>query len=313
VALTAAEILRPVPGAGRLVLLRLGLVVLASAPAFAVARSGISAGAATRPYYTDVEGPLPVVHAMRFLREIPDAYVPALFAGVVLAVLFDQLLSAGALASLRSPATAGRRVWSTVRHEGLRHLPAFLRLLFLALVVSALGIFALDAGFDRLGLAGHRAGWSASTLFLLLPGLQGLTVAVWLGLVGAWVLGCRALTVIDSRRRTGRTALLTLAVWRRRPLGGPVLYVVVVLVAQLATGALLVGWRQGPPGSIAGSTLWVALWLVGMALHSAVWVALHRAGILLYASTELTDLRARPDAPFGWLTRLRALLRRGTV
>ena len=309
-ALSAAEILRPVPGSGRLVLLRMGLVLLASGPAFAVSRSGISAGAATRPYYTDVEGPLPVVHAMRFLREIPDAYVPALLAGVVLAVLFDQLLSAGALASLRSPSTAGRRVWSTVRREGPRHLPAFLRLLVLAAVVSALGIFALDAGFDRLGLAGHRAGWSASTLFLVLPGLEGLTVAVWLGLVGAWVLGCRVLTVIDARRRTGRTALLTLAVWRRRPLGGPALYVAVTLLAQLATGALLVGWRQSPPGSLGAGTLWVALWLVGMAAHSAVWVGLHRAGILLYTSGELSDLRARPDAPFGWLARLRTLVRR---
>jgi hypothetical protein len=73
---------------------------------------------------------------------------------------------------------------------------------------------------------------------------------------------------------------------------------------------VLVGWRQGPPGSIAGSTFWVALWLVAMTLHSAVWVSLHRAGILLYASPELTDLRARPDAPFGWISRLRALVRR---
>ncbi|MEE8557543.1 MAG: hypothetical protein V3T14_06625, partial [Myxococcota bacterium] len=116
------QALHPVAGSGRLIFLRLGLLIVASLPAGAVATVGVWQGAARSPYYTDVEGPLGLSELLRMVGEIPEAFVPALLVGGLVVLLGDQVLTAGAIALLsRDTGDRSPRVLHEVR-RGVRHL-----------------------------------------------------------------------------------------------------------------------------------------------------------------------------------------------
>jgi hypothetical protein len=311
------EGLRLAPGALRLVALRMIVVALASAPALVAGLAGIAMGAGRRPYYTEVGERLPMARFLRLLRDVPEGYIAALIVSIALAILADQVLTGGAVAVLSpegSPRAtpAGRgRVFATVCREGLVHLWAFLRVVALGLVIAAAGIALLRLPFKRLGDVADRSGWSGETTLVTLPFLSVLAGVLWVAMTGAWALWCRLITAADRRRRVRRTALLALRVLLRFPLRAGGLFVVLTVTANLASGAVLVAWRQAEPVRGAGMIFWPGVWLAMLALQSFVWVYLLRVGTLMYASDRLGDLRGAPDAPLGVGARLRRWLRLG--
>lgn len=297
----------PIQGVIRLWALRWALVVLLSLPALLAAVGGMAMGAARMPYFSDVEGRMPVIHLVLLLRELPKAFAPALFLTVALVVLADQVLMGGALA-LFDPGRAkeGRvKVFSTVCREGLPHLWAFLRAAGLGVVISAIGVSVLRALMDRISTAGQKAGWTGATMVLTLPLLTTLLSLVWLASVGAWVFWVRLMTAADGRRRVRRTGLLAVRVLARSPLRAWGMFVALTLASMLVSGAVLVAWRQAEPRSGVAIALWTLAFLITLGAQAFVWVWLLRGGRLLYASDRYADVRGRPDDAFGIWARLR--------
>ncbi|EYF02173.1 Hypothetical protein CAP_7384 [Chondromyces apiculatus DSM 436] len=299
--------LRPPAGALRLALLRLVMVVLASSPALVTALLGLDAGAARRPYFTEVPGRLPVARLLQLARDLPDGYAAALAVSVVLAVLGDQLLTGGAVALLGPRPPKERRVLAVVWKRGLTHLWPFLRAVAVGVILTAVGAGLIGALFRRLDVMGYRAGWSGEARALYLPlASVGLTV-LWMAAVGALVFWCRLITAADGRRRVRRTLLLALRVFVRHPLRSSGLFVSSTVISTLLPGAVLAAWRQAEP--VRGGALGLLLggWCAALCLQAVVWIWLVRSGWLLYLHEGLADLRATADAPFGVLTWLRGL------
>jgi hypothetical protein len=304
--------LRPARGSIRLLMMRVFIVVLSSLPALILGALGVASGAARRPYYTEVDGRLPLMHFIRLMRELPGSFVPAAILGVVLAVLADQLLTGGALVVLDPARPVGERpkVFAAVFRDGLTHIWAFLRAVFAGVVLSAAGAALLGRLFNKLNITAYHAGWTAQTALLRLPMLAVISFLVWFATVGAWVFWCRLLTVADGRRRVRRTGVLVLRVFARHPLRSWALFVGLTASSTLASAAVLVAWRQAEPKTGAGAAGWAILWLITLLLQAFVWLWLLRAGRLLYASEGLADLRSKPDDPFGLFGRLVRLVRR---
>jgi hypothetical protein len=289
-------------------------VVLSSAPALIAGLAGVSGGAARRPYYTDVEGRLPLIHWIRLLKDLPESLAPAMAAAVVLAVLGDQLVTGGALAMLDPGRPAGERVrvLATVLREGLTHLWAFLRAAALGLVILAFGVVLIRLPFKQLDLAGYRSGWTGKTVMLTLPVLHMFAMLLWMATSGAWVFWCRLITAADGRRRVRRTGLLALQVLWRHPLRSWGVFVTSTIATMLLSGAVLIAWRQAEPGTRGGALAWFLLWLLTLLIQSFVWLWLLCAGRALYDSGGLEDLRSKPDDPFRLFEKL-AWWRRASV
>lgn len=274
--------LRPVRGSGVVVLLRLGLLTLAAVSAGLTARRGL-VEAASRPHLTDVEGPLPVFHLIRFMDLFPTSWIPVTAACVVLVVLLNQWLNAGALGLLtpgRDP--AGGSVAAVLRHHGGRNLVAFLLILVLSVALCGLGYVVVDATFERIHLAGERGGWTARALGLHLPALHVLCGTVWIALVGAWSLWCRLLTVHGDGRLHLATLWRVFPIWAREPLAGPFFCVAVTVGAQFAAGLVLIAWRQRAPEGAEFAFFWTAIWIATMLLHAGAWHWLLRGNLLVH-------------------------------
>lgn len=305
-ALTAARgpllsALGPTRGQIRWLAARLAVVVFSSLPALVAGLAGVSGGLARRPYYTEVDGRLPLAHLSRLLRDLPGAFVPAAIIGVVLALLADQLLTAGAIVFFdpaRAPEERGK-VSAAALSDGLRHLWPFLRIIGLSLVLWGVGIGLVRVLSRRLDIMAYSSGWTGATAALRLPALSALLLLVWVASVGAWAFWCRLLTVADGRRRVRRTGLLALRVFRSYPLRSWGVYVLSTIVVTLASGAVLVAWRQAEPRTVAGALGWALVWLGSLFAQAFVWLWLLRAGRLLLAAEDLATVRSAPDDPFG--------------
>ncbi|AKT36352.1 hypothetical protein [Chondromyces crocatus] len=302
--------LRPPPSALRLALLRLLVVVLTSLPALISALSGLDAGAARRPHYTETAGRLPIARLVQLLRDLPDGYVAALGASVVLAVLADQLLTGAAMSLLGPRPPREPRVLAAVWRQGLTHLWPFLRSAALGVVLMGIGATVIGLLFRRLDVIGYREGWTGETRVLVLPLLSAALTALWLASVGALVFWCRLLTAADGRRRVRRTALLALRVLWRHPFRSWGLFVSSTLVTTLLPAVVLAAWRQAEPVRGAALSLLLSGWLAALCLQALVWVWLVRAGWLLYLHKGLLDLRHAPDDAWGVTAWLRSLVRK---
>jgi hypothetical protein len=299
-------------GSVRLILLRFGVAVLTGLPALLAGASGLSAEAAQRPYYTEVSGRIPIVHFMRLMSDLPSGFVPAAIASVLLSVLADQLLTAGAIALFdpEKPADERPSVLSVVGREGLVHLYPFLRILAASALLFLIGAASIRSVVHALSLSGEVRGHSVAERMVILPLVGTLATGAWFSLVGAWVLWCRLFTVADGRRRVRRTALLALAVFGRAPLRGPVFAAALSFVAAILPGIVPVAWRLASPATSGAVFGWALAWALALLVQAFAWHALLRTGRLLLASPAFADLRARPDEPLGLVARLRGILRK---
>lgn len=301
-----------VRGSLALIVLRVGLLVLAGLPALLVAIVGIAAGPARQPYFTEVQGRLPLFHLLRLVDELPGAFGGMAVLAVLLAILGEQVLVAGGLTWLEPDGAIreGSCPWRTVLGRGWRWLGPMLRVLLLAALFAGAGLAAIHRLVEALLEHGEVAGWTAHTLMVLLPLLRVLLGVLWLSFVGAWAFWCRVLMVADDRRRARSAWVLVARVLRRRPFSSILLYVLVTLLGQLVGGVVLAIWRQGPPTQLAGAVCWSGSWLLVLALQAFLWHWLLRAARLLYAQERFDDLRGRPDAPLGVIAWLKGALRR---
>jgi len=306
-----------VRGSVSLILLRVLLVLLAALPALLLTLGGLATGPARQPYFTDVQGRLPLFHLSRLMDALPSGLMAVALLATALTLLGEQLLVAGGLAWLApdrlshgSGEAAGKvpSAWRTILAHGLGWLWPMLKVLALAAVTSGLGLLVIRWGFDHLTRHGEVAGYSGLALRVRLPALQALLGLLWVALSGAWAFWCRVVLVADGRRTVRSAWLLAMRVMWRHPLRGPLFYVLVTLLAQLGSGAVLAVWRQTPPTGVGGALLWSGTWVLALVLAAFLWHWLLRAGRLLYAQPALADLRAQSDGPIGVWAALRRLV-----
>lgn len=246
---------------------RLAVLVVASLPAAGAARGALAAGPARAPWYVDAGRPLPAVQLGRLLSELAPAVAGAVVAGVLLAWVGQQLVTAGAIAALdpdrRAPA------WRAFTAGG-RYLGAFARAALVVLVPLALG----GAGIAAAARAAPTAAASADVRVVLLPAAAGAAGLVWAALCAALGLHLRIHVVLSGDRAVRRALLPTLRLWRDRPWTGPGLYVALVLGSATLGAWTLAGWRQS-----GGAVPWRVATVAGLALQSAAWVAVLRESV----------------------------------
>ena len=132
-------------------------------------------------------------------------YEGVLLFGVVLAWLFNQLLTAAAVEILDPGRESGKvRLWRTMVDSGWCHLRVYLRISLFALVFLALGGRVLSGVFDRLNDWGVVAGWTGKTLVYTLPIVHLLLLLAWAGVVGACAWWSRVIIVRGGRRYVRR-------------------------------------------------------------------------------------------------------------
>jgi hypothetical protein len=304
--------LRPARGALRIVAWRWVFALITSLPAALTAFGYLSSDAGRRPYYTSVQGPLPVFHLLRFMESLPDSFLPAALISVMLAVIADQLLTAGALALLDPGRPEGDRrgALAVIAHEGGAHLGAFARITLYGLALFGLGVLVVSRVSGRISLANDRVGATMLTTVVIVPLVMATLLLFWFAIVGAWVLWCRVLTVADGRRRVRRTGLLVLGVWRRRIVRALLLPTLLTLAAALLPGIIPIAWRMAAPATRGAVFGWFAAWLLALFAQAFVWQWVIRATRLMYSAPELDPLRESPDAPLGLIARVHGLFRR---
>lgn len=299
------------PGGLRLLFWRWLILVAVSLPGVLMANGAVSEGIARSPYYTDIQGRLPLVHLQRLFSELPPTLLVMFGALAVIGLILNQALSAGALVFFQrggrqddGPSDGSNRTLSALSvllHDGLPFFWSFLRIVLVAIGAGLLGVFALGKLFEALTLKGEVAGWSGLTLTLQLPLLQAVLCAVWIWLVGAWAHGVKVITVLDGRRRIRRTAFVALRFCWRHPLRWVLFFAVVTFVGTASGASALFGWRQSVPRLATSFALWGGLAILLSFLRSTIWYWVHHAGVRLYDGGEKTgDLRGATDAPFGW-------------
>ena len=275
----------------RLLIARIAWIALASVPAAFLAHGDLASKAGVSPWFTDVQGRLPLVHLTRLFRELPTV-APALGVVVLLAVLGNQLLTAGALSIFLGQES---------RLHGARHLAPFLRIVLFGVMASLLAAGIVSWIFEALGHLSTTRGWTASTTLVTLPALRALLLTIALAKVGAWLTCTRALTVADRRSRVRRTALLALRLCWRARLRWFARFVGSTIATTVAAGAILAAWLQSEPRG-AALALWLALWILMLAVQAAVWLWLVHGAAQLVDHPLAADLRSRPDTPL-WIRR----------
>lgn len=233
-------------------------MLLAGLPALAASLGAVST-AAHQPYYTEVQGRLPLFHLLRLLHDLPLGSLAALTGlAVVLALLGEQILVAGGLEWLER-ARGGRaegRALRAVLTGGARWLLPMLRVVLLAASCAGAGLIAIRWVFDLLADHGELAGWTGRTQLLVLPAMRLLVSVLWLSFIGAWAFWCRVLMVADGRRTVRTAWLLSLRVIRRRPVRAPLFFITMTMAGQVGAGVVLVIWRQYPPLGGIGVASW---------------------------------------------------------
>jgi len=295
-----------VRGSIAIIAMRVVLLVLAALPTLVMLGSAIASDPARRPYFTDVEGRLPIVHLLRFFEQLPSLSAPIAL-GVVIALLGEQVLVAGALAWLGPRAERKAGVFGRVLQTGFSWLGPMLRVMLGAAVLVVAGSWAIDRLLSKIGSYGEVANWSGYTLGVLLPFLQGIATLLWTALVGAWAFWCRVVCIASERRQVRSAARVALFVFWRAPWRAPLFFVSVTVGSFLASAAVLIIWRQLPPPTV-GHVIFIALvWLLTLVAQAWLWHWLLRSARLLYATKRFADLHTLPDLAFEprvWLRRL---------
>ncbi|MDQ7005697.1 MAG: hypothetical protein Q9Q40_00540 [Acidobacteriota bacterium] len=298
--------LRPVRGSLRLIGLRWILLVLAGAPAMLVMRAALASGAGRSTWLTASSSRLDLPRLITLFMEIGPAAGAAIAITAALALLGQQVLTAGAIVWLDRVRLGERPhgAFHSVVAEGTPWLWTLLRVALLAVLLDLLGLGVITLAAGKIALHGLVAGWSSVTLDVRLPRLHALAMAGWIALVGAGAFWCRLVMVADGRRRVRSAFFVVLRAWRRAPLAGPLVFIASTWLLQAGLGAGLYAWRQHPSATAAAAMLRLVAWLVLLLLPAALWHWLLRSALLTYTAMALFDIRSTPDRPWYLLRRL---------
>ncbi len=278
------------PGAMRLALMRLVGLLICTAPAQSVAASSFNKALAGHP---SEGGAIHLEHFMAMTDGGGGAWAGATAAGLVLFLLWDQLLTATAITLVDVNAAPGQaQPWTILKEDGWRRLPSFLRVAALTLIVQLAVAGVAGKIVGKLKVVGTSAEWSGDTLNIVLPALAAIAVAVAWSLIGGLSFMARVLLVVDDRRRALRTAYDALRVGLK-----PVwllLFAAITLGWQLLTGWLLTSSWPGP----------FAAWILVPIAHCWLWVALCKALHDVYVGGQFGDVRETADDPLPIVGRL---------
>ena len=301
----------------RLVLLRWLLLVVTAGPTLFVAFGGVLGFHARRPWFTEIDGPLPALHALHLLTTLPSTLAPAILVGVVLAAVFGVLLSAGAFALLAPVETLGhlplppkRGALAAAMRRGTHHLWPLARLVALTLGLNAIAVGVIAKISSMISRSIEAGGGAANTSELLVPVIGALAATVTVAAIGALAHSARALVVLDERKNVSKSLWLALRLLLRRPLSSLGVFVSATLFAQLTTGAALVLWRQSAPQSASALVVFLLVQAAAMLFAAWIWQVQHRLFASHWSDEAHADLRRCPDAPWSAWTKLRARLRR---
>ena len=274
---------------GLLTALRFFVLAMTAAPVTLVAIWGIHRGVGHRPYLTDIEGRLPIFHALRLLQATSPSLIVVAVVAAVGAVVVSQLLNAGAVERLSRPPRDREGFLSAaagILTHGLSHRRLLMKVLLGEVCLIAGGALALAAALQAWVVHGHQVGWTAWATWGVGPAAQGALGLCWVALVGALGHWCRVVAVMDDHSGVRRALRRVARVWRRHVLSAPALFVVVTLLVQVGSGAALAAWRQWPPSSAAGLAPVVGGWCVVTLGHAAAWAALTWAAVRLVTQTS---------------------------
>jgi len=302
------EALKTVPGSRRLIAVRWLITVLAALPGMIGAGAALGDVFARRPFFADASDPLPLVEFFTLLGRIPGSAWAALALGLLLAGLANLLLTAGAVEILDPARSAGKvRVWRAAVDTGGRFLWRYLRVSLLALVLVAVGAGLLGKGFTRIAEHGEVARWSGYSLSVALPLTRGLVTLAWASLVGVCAFWLRVLLVADERRLLRRLLPVVPRICWRHAWQAMLLHWLLAMGSVLVGAQILYAWRQ----SAGGAWWWFTLCLAVLLLQAGIWHWRVRLCRLLWANTDVDDLRARADEPWHlWRRIYRRLHRR---
>jgi hypothetical protein len=246
------------------------------------------------PWLVEAPQPLPLLHLFSMLGDGLEGVAKWILLGLVLGLVLDQVVTAGAVRWLNSE----RRglVAPFVIGEGTRSLWPMLRVALVSAVLGGTGAGALIAGGSA--LAGDGV--------LITPFVAAMLGMSWMAFIGAWAHQAQVIVAHDGRRRSRRAMVLALRVWRRHWLQGPLIYPVVAVIITVATAVVLVSWRGAEPRGDAW--MWQAAWVNLLFVQAAAWHWMLRLGTLLY--TAHPELAETPDEPFGLVGWVRAKLGR---
>lgn len=292
VAVTVIAAWLPVWGSLRLIALRVVVQVLVALPTLAAMDFG---SMASRPWFAEAKRGLPWV--LPWLQTGLDGLTPWVGLAVLLSLLLDQVVTAGAIRWLDPDAEHGRfqLVGPAVIGEGTRWLWPQLRVVALAAVVGAAWIGA-----------GSAAVFAVTELPFEPLRLGGLAaVAVGLLVIGAFSHMAQVVTVGDERRVVRRALWLSAKLAWRHPFAGPLLTVLASAAVVPLPALALAGWRLAGPG--AEWPTWALTWLAALGVQAFVWHGLIRVVWALFA--HQTDLRSTPDEGFGLWASIGAKLR----
>lgn len=287
------------------------LVLVALTLAFGLAAQGALAnGPGRRPHFLD-GGADTLFGAVRLLTSLPRLVPASLVIALALALYLDVRHSAGALSALaaarraEAPLPPGLR---PVLRIGAAHTGAFWRILLLVLTLDAAGVAAIGAAYVPIQRALQR-GYADGEALLGAALARASIVLLWVALVGAFGLACRALTVADGRRLVRRTAVLALRASLRRPIALLGVFVAATLAVQSVAGLVLVlaKMNRSVPAQIGLRGLAIVVILGAQAL---LWRWLLERTLVALDDPRFAPLRATPDLPLAWHARLWRRLRR---
>ena len=273
---------------GRLVATRFAALVLCLAPTYLVSREAIAAGVGRMPGLEDPEQPLELGLVAVLLRQVGGQGLSFAVLGMMAFIWLDWGLT-HALCTRRQP--NDHDSLRALLADGHRHSPPLARLSALTLVLGVLLCATCEWGFGMLRGLGTRQDWSGQSMLVTLPALEGLTIAVVLGLLGAASL-CGQVILTRDRRTWAARALLE-GTRLAAGMGRGLLLLVLAPWALQALGAALLVPLFPPALSVMGD----ALWLAYLASHCLLWHALLYSVGTRYAQPRFDGVRVRAALP----------------
>lgn len=274
--------LKPVRGSGWLMALRLALVLASGLAPGLLARALMRSGPALSLVVVEAPRPLPLFQVLDIATSLWPVAAAAL-ASTGLAIALDIGLSAAAIAVLDG---RGREasVFATMLSAGREFFWRFAGVSAIA-ATTWLGLCAAGVLLGKVLIEhGYGAGWTALSLFVVVPGTLAATLQLALAVIGAWVLWVRVLIVVEAPHGLWRRSRLILHQWRRRPWSALGFFVSLTLANQLGSAVVLFAWRQLPPEGFTGLATYTVAWTATTALGVFVWHWTLRAALNL-AST----------------------------
>jgi hypothetical protein len=279
---SAAKIIRPTAGTGRVVLSRWALYVGAMLPGLLAMKNHLEQTVGLRPWFEDVEMPLDML-AFKFVAAELSGGMPLLMLGAFFVWILQLVWLAGAVQILdASRFDVPRKVFA----NGWTYLGRFFRIAVFSIIVIIAFHLALKFLFGSLAARAELDDWSVQKSFFDLNLWRALMTFTALTLVGTFAFWARVITVADSRRKLRRLPLLLLRLFVRRPVSALIFQFAAIAAVLLVQAIALWSWRQS-----GGGLAWLVLWAMLLLIASWIWQLRIRAALAIWQREDLREAK----------------------